>query len=139
MTYNNTYSVSGASGTQRLVLHPGGAIDPSGMFLYAAASTNIYGYAINPVTGALTALAGSPFATQPSPTSLAAVSRRCSLDIDGNGILDAPTDGLMLLRAMFGLTGSAVTNGALGGNAPRNTWAHVCSFLNANCGTAFSP
>ena len=36
------------------------------------------------------------------------------LDIDGNGTTDALTDGLMLLRAMFGLTGVAVTNNSVG-------------------------
>jgi hypothetical protein len=36
----------------------------------------------------------------------------CSLDIDGNKTIDPLTDGLMLVRAMFGLTGSAVTDNA---------------------------
>ena len=48
----------------------------------------------------------------------------CTLDVDGNGGIDALTDGLMLLRAMFGLTGTAVTSNAIGGGAPsRTTWA----------------
>ena len=36
-----------------------------------------------------------------------------TLDIDGNQQADALTDGLLLLRYMFGLTGTAVTNGAI--------------------------
>lgn len=36
-----------------------------------------------------------------------------SLDIDGNGNYDALTDGLLLLRAMFNLTGDVLTNGAV--------------------------
>ena len=42
-----------------------------------------------------------------------------ALDIDGNGVVDASTDGLMILRKLFGLTGNAVTNGALGPGATR--------------------
>ena len=39
------------------------------------------------------------------------------LDIDANGEYDALTDGLLLLRGMFGLTDSALINGALAPNA----------------------
>ena len=38
-------------------------------------------------------------------------------DIDGNDELDALTDGLILLRSMFGLTGEPLINGVLGDNA----------------------
>jgi subtilisin-like proprotein convertase family protein len=40
-----------------------------------------------------------------------------SLDIDGNGEYDALTDGLLLLRGMFGLTGAALVEGTIGDNA----------------------
>jgi len=39
-----------------------------------------------------------------------------ALDIDGNGSTLPASDGVMLLRAMFGLTGTAVTNGAVVGS-----------------------
>ena len=61
------------------------------------------------------------------------------LDIDGNGATAALTDGLMILRAMFGLTGASVTNGAVAPGAPRSTWADVRGYMNANCGTNFAP
>jgi len=61
------------------------------------------------------------------------------LDIDGNGVTDALTDGLMILRSMFGLTGTSVTTGAVAAGAPRSTWAQVRSYLNASCGAAFAP
>jgi predicted extracellular nuclease len=54
----------------------------------------------------------------------------CVLDLDGNGSVDALTDGLMLVRAMSGLTGTAVTNGAIGGNASRTTWAAIQPYFN---------
>ena len=38
------------------------------------------------------------------------VTPGCVHDIDGNNSINALTDGLMLLRAMFGLARTAVTN-----------------------------
>lgn len=64
----------------------------------------------------------------------------CSVDVDGNGTISAATDGLLLVRAMLGFTGTAVTNGALGsGVLTRSDWASIRTFLNANCGTNFAP
>lgn len=64
----------------------------------------------------------------------------CKLDIDGNGVQDALTDGLLIIRALFGLTGTAVTNGAIGGGSPtRTTWAQIQPYLNGSCGANFSP
>ena len=40
-----------------------------------------------------------------------------SIDLDGNGEYDALTDGLLLLRGMFGLDGNALTGGTLASNA----------------------
>ena len=60
-----------------------------------------------------------------------------SLNLDGSGNTDAATDGVLLLRAMFGLTGTAVTNGiAL---APGRTWADIRIYLNTQCGGNFMP
>src|SRR5258706_9663600 len=61
------------------------------------------------------------------------------LDIDANGSTDALTDGLMILRASFGLTGTAVTNNALGVNPNRGDWAAIRSYLNTTCGGTFGP
>ena len=40
-----------------------------------------------------------------------------NVDIDGNQKLDALTDGLLILRRMFGLTGSSLTEGAVANDA----------------------
>ena len=40
------------------------------------------------------------------------------LDIDGNGVMDAATDGLLVIRYMLGLRGSALTGGALATSPP---------------------
>jgi hypothetical protein len=63
----------------------------------------------------------------------------CTLDVDGNSKIDALSDGLMLIRAMFGLTGTSVTNNAVGLGASRNTWALLQPWLNGNCGSSFAP
>jgi len=49
------------------------AVDPSGKFVYVTneSSDNVSGYTINPSTGALTAIAGSPFPAGRSPRSVA--------------------------------------------------------------------
>ena len=39
------------------------------------------------------------------------------VDVDGNGSYDALTDGLLVIRYLFGLTGSSLTTGALGTGA----------------------
>ena len=52
------------------------------------------------------------------------------------------TDGLVILRAMFGLTGTAVTNG-LGlsreSGATNTAWTSIQPWLNSNCGASFLP
>jgi hypothetical protein len=40
-----------------------------------------------------------------------------SLDIDGNGRYDALTDGLLILRGMFNLSGDALASGAVASDA----------------------
>ncbi len=37
------------------------------------------------------------------------------LDVDGDGALAPLTDGLLLLRYLFGFSGATLTTGALGG------------------------
>jgi len=43
---------------------------------------------------------------------------RATWDFDGNGQADALTDGLMMLRYLFGLRDDLVTNGAMASNSP---------------------
>jgi len=57
-------------------------------------------------------------------------------DIDGDGRYDALTDGLLLLRHLFGLSGPALTAGALGANALRTVPADVAAYI-AGQGPAF--
>jgi hypothetical protein len=60
-----------------------------------------------------------------------------ALDIDGNGVVAADSDGVMLLRALLGFKGAAITDGALGSppasGSWRNTPALVEAYLAAQC------
>ena len=49
------------------------AVDPSGLYLYAASrsSNTLSVLSINPASGALTAVAGSPYATDGEPNAVA--------------------------------------------------------------------
>lgn len=59
-------------------------------------------------------------------------------DIDGNGVVDPGTDGVLLLRMMLGMSGNAVIANAIGANATRNTYAAIRSYVNTQCGTSFN-
>jgi hypothetical protein len=51
------------------------------------------------------------------------------LDIDGNGVLDALTDGLLLLRYFMGITGDPLIVNALGPNPTRNSSQAVADYI----------
>jgi hypothetical protein len=52
-----------------------------------------------------------------------------TLDVDGNGVLDALTDGLLVLRFAFGFTGAALSNGAVGGGCTRCAGPAIATYL----------
>lgn len=52
-----------------------------------------------------------------SPESHTFVASANNIDIDGNEKLDALTDGLLILRSMFGLTGDSLISGVVGDDA----------------------
>jgi alpha-tubulin suppressor-like RCC1 family protein len=58
----------------------------------------------------------------------------CSLDVDGDGVVGATTDLLILSRVRMGLTGDSVTANALGPRATRTTWTAIRNYLRFNCG-----
>ena len=51
------------------------------------------------------------------------------LDIDGNGQSDALTDGMLLIRYLFGFSGESLIKGAIGSNATRNTAEAVEAYI----------
>lgn len=76
---------------------------------------------------ALTAKALASTATRTDPAAVAAYldSIRTSLDIDNNGVVDALTDGTLILRYLMGIRGASLVNGAIGGGAFNATAAGV--------------
>ena len=51
------------------------------------------------------------------------------LDIDGNGRVDALTDGLLLQRYLFGLRGETLLANAVGQNARKTTSAEIEQYV----------
>ena len=64
------------------------------------------------------------------PSSIALTSRTLSptLDIDGNGVIDALTDGLVAIRYLFGFRGETLTKDVLGEGATRDT-SEIVAYL----------
>ena len=55
--------------------------------------------------------------------------RQAAFDIDGDGGTDALTDGLLVIRYLFGFTGNALINGAVSPGATRTTAAAIINYL----------
>ncbi len=53
------------------------------------------------------------------------------LDVDANGQYDPMIDGVMIVRYMFGLTGSSITTGAIGPLANRDDSTLIGDYLNS--------
>ena len=51
------------------------------------------------------------------------------LDVDGNGQVDTVTDGLMLSRYLFGLSGASLISGAMGAGATRTTAEDIGAYI----------
>jgi len=83
----------------------------------------------------LASACGTDFTTHP-PT-LTEMPAACGLDIDGDGQVLATSDGLILLRMMLGLNGSAVTQNAIRGAPPRADWNSIRSYVNGTCNANF--
>ena len=52
-------------------------------------------------------------------------------DVDGNGQIDALTDGLLTLRYLFGLEGDTLINGVVAADATRTTAEEIEAHLEA--------
>ena len=53
------------------------------------------------------------------------------LDVDGNGEVAALTDGLLIIRSLFGFSGTSLSAGAIAANAARADGAAVATYLEA--------
>lgn len=52
-----------------------------------------------------------------------------TIDVDGNGTADALTDGLLVIRYLFGLRGAALTQGAIGAGSLRVSATEIEQYL----------
>ena len=57
------------------------------------------------------------------------VAVRSTLDVDGDGIYDALTDGLLIMRWLTNASDPALANAAIGTNATRRTAADISAYL----------
>ncbi|MGK7900840.1 MAG: hypothetical protein AB4352_05385 [Hormoscilla sp.] len=60
------------------------------------------------------------------------------LDVDGNGLADALTDGILIIRYLFGIRDDALVDGAIGPNATRTTGEAIASFLEQSESSGFN-
>lgn len=73
--------------------------------------------------------AGGPFGYQ-----------RCTLDIDGDGVVNGTIDSLIAARIAAGTRTSAIINGInFPPSATRNTWAAIRDYLANQCGIGVAP
>ena len=56
------------------------------------------------------------------------------LDIDGNGAIDALTDGLLLYRYLDGQRGQSLITGVISSDAPRKSFDQIETYLNKLAG-----
>jgi Protein of unknown function (DUF1566) len=75
------------------------------------------------------ALGGTATRTDPAVIKTYLDGIRTSLDIDANGTADALTDGLLILRYMFGLRGTSLIAGAVDPLGSRNTAAAIEAYI----------
>ena len=144
VTYNANSSTGGTAPVDGNSYAPGSTVTVlanTGALVKAGATFAGWNSALNGTGVSYPASGGSSFAMGSANVILYAQwSNPCTLDVDGNNQIDPLTDGLMLVRAMFGLTGTAVTNGAIGTGTPtRPTWDKIQPYLNGSCGANFSP
>jgi len=57
------------------------------------------------------------------------VTNKSSLDVDGDGSVEALTDGLLIMRELFGLWGNSLITGAVSSSGTRTTGDSVTDYL----------
>ena len=65
----------------------------------------------------------------PASGSILGERQQPLLDVDGNGKADALTDGVMLVRYLFGLRGPALIAGAVGSGATRPAFGQIEAWI----------
>jgi hypothetical protein len=56
---------------------------------------------------------------------------KTGLDVDANGRTEALTDGLLIIRRLFGFEGASLISGAVSSDAERNTAEDIAQYIDA--------
>ena len=134
---NTTRNVTGISGTPACNLD----VDNNGLIEAATDGVAILRRVLGTTSSGYAGLSGACAANVTSAAIFNATNS--NYNVTGGAETRPGTDGLVLLRAMRGLTGTAVTDG-LGltaeSGASNTTWTNIRNnFLNTTCGANFSP
>lgn len=78
-----------------------------------------------------TPVAGKRIAASTAGMAGALNSSMHDVDVDGDGVFDALTDGVLVIRYLFGLRGEALTQGAISSRAVRTTPAQIAEYMAA--------
>ena len=117
-----TWDTTAQMGT--LTLHPVLVTDVTFTTLGATVSSGGTSYTRSfPTPGVYYFMCGVHGASMPTTVNVCSPGPYAVLDVDGNGQVDATTDGVLTLRYLLGLRGSALTSGALGTCASRDAAA----------------
>ena len=71
----------------------------------------------------------SPWRTSAEEISSYLEEASSELDIDGDGESKPLTDGLLLIRYLFGFSGDSLVNGAVGPKATRNSAEEIEAYI----------
>ena len=88
-----------------------------------------YLFQLNGPTLTAGALGGTATRTDPVAVKAYLDSIKPALDVDNDGKQDALSDGLLILRYLFGLRGTALTDNAIGAGATRNSAATIEPYI----------
>jgi len=67
-------------------------------------------------------------------------ARNCSMDVDGDGVVLATTDMLIVTRIALAISGPAALNGiSFASHARRTTWPEIRDYLVSQCGMSIVP
>lgn len=104
---------------------------PTNLYHSATDGVLVARYLAGLVGGALTAnaLSGDATVTDPVDVKARLDSLRPALDIDGDGQHRLGTDGVLVLRYLLGLRGSALVAGAVASGAPRSSAPDIEAYI----------
>lgn len=135
--YFITYNVSDSSGNEAVevirLVSVGGTIDMDGNGQYDALSDGLlilrsmFGLRGDALIAGTIGSGATLETAEEIQAEIDLLGKR--LDIDDNGSIDALTDGLLILRYLFGLSGNTLTNGVIGSNANRTDNVQIESYI----------